>query len=43
MACKLFKKILGYEICIFEREGTLYLNDEIILIRADNFTEIYNL
>ena len=43
MACKVMKKVLGYEICIFEKEGTLYYNDYVILVRRAGFTEIFNL
>lgn len=37
------KKLLGYEICIFEREGTLLARDNIVLIRRQNFSEIFYL
>ena len=43
MSCKVLKKLLGYEICIFEREGTLYNGDSVVLIRKADFTEIVNL
>ena len=43
MACRLIKKLLGYELCIFEQEGTLYYYDHIVLIRKAGFTEIFNL
>ena len=43
MACKVMKKLLGYEICIFEKEGTLYYNDFVVLVRRNGFTEIFNL
>ncbi len=43
MACKVIKKLLGYEICIFEKEGTLLYSDPIVLIRGSGFSEIYNL
>ncbi len=43
MACLVIKKILGYEICVLEKEGTLYYSDPIVIIRKENFTEIYNL
>jgi hypothetical protein len=43
MACIVVKKILGYELCILEKEGTLFYSDPVILIRKEGFTEIYNL
>lgn len=43
MACRVIKKLLGYEICIFEKEGTLLYSDPIVLIRGEGFSEIYNL
>ena len=43
MACLVVKKLLGYELCVFEREGTLYSSDDIALIRKAGFTEIFNL
>ena len=43
MACKVVKKILGYELCVFEKEGTLFHMDQIVVIRKQQFTEIYNL
>ena len=43
MACIVVKKILGYELCVFEEEGTLFYSDPIVIIRKDGFTEIYNL
>lgn len=43
MACKVMKKVLGYEICIFEKEGTLNYNDCVVLVRRSGFTEIFNL
>ena len=43
MACKIIKKLLGYELCIFEKEGTLYTLDRIVIIRKKGFTEISNL
>lgn len=43
MACRLIKKLLGYELCVFDREGTLYYSDDIVLIRKSNYTEIFNL
>ena len=43
MSCIVIKKLLGYEICILEREGTLFFSDNILLIRKKDFTEIYNL
>ena len=43
MACIVLKKLLGYELCILEKEGTLFYSDPIVIIRKDSFTEIYNL
>lgn len=43
MACKVIKKLLGYELCVFDREGTLYYYDHIALIRKNNYTEIFNM
>lgn len=43
MACIVRKKILGYELCVLEKEGTLFYSDPIVVIRKDGFTEIYNL
>ena len=43
MACQRIKKLLGYELCVFEREGTLHITDQIALIRKNGFTEIFNL
>ena len=43
MACVVVKKILGYELCVLEKEGTLFYSDPIVIIRKDGFTEIYNL
>lgn len=43
MACNIKCKILGYEICTFDQEGTLFYSDPIVVIRKECFTEIYNL
>ncbi len=43
MACVVIKKLLGYELCVLEKEGTLFYSDPIVIIRKDGFTEIYNL
>ena len=43
MACKAVKKLLGYELCVMEPEGTLFYSDHIALIRKAEFTEIFNL
>ena len=43
MSCIVVKKLLGYEICVLEKEGTLFYSDPIVVIRKDGFTEIYNL
>ncbi len=43
MACIVVKKVLGYELCILEKEGTLFYSDPIVIIRKDKFMEIYNL
>ncbi len=43
MACIVLKKLLGYELCMLEKEGTLFYSDPIVLIRKEGFTEIYNL
>lgn len=43
MACILKHKLLGYEICTFDPEGTLFHSDPIVLIRKEHFTEIYNI
>ena len=41
--CIVLKKILGYELCILEKEGALFYSDPIVIIRKEGFTEIYNL
>ena len=43
MACRVKSKLLGYEICTFDPEGTLFYSDPVVVIRKDRFTEIYNL
>ena len=43
MACIVIKRLLGYELCILEKEGTLFYSDPIVIIRKEGFTEIYNL
>ncbi|MCR5157268.1 MAG: hypothetical protein K6C96_11365 [Butyrivibrio sp.] len=43
MACIVLKKLLGYELCVLEKEGTLFYSDPIVIIRKEGFTEIYNL
>ena len=43
MACNVMHKILGYEICSFDHEGTLFYSDPIVVIRKEHYTEIYNL
>ncbi|SDA54833.1 hypothetical protein SAMN02910275_01189 [Butyrivibrio sp. INlla18] len=43
MACVVIKRLLGYELCVLEKEGTLFYSDPIVVIRKDGFTEIYNL
>ena len=43
MACKVIKKLLGYELCVFEKEGTLFYSDHIVIIRKPGYTEIFNL
>jgi len=43
MACIVIKRLLGYELCILEKEGTLFYSDPIVVIRKEGFTEIYNL
>lgn len=43
MACVVIKKLLGYELCVLEKEGTLFYTDPIVVIRKDGFTEIYNI
>ena len=40
MACKAVKKLLGYELCLMEPEGTLYYSDSIAVIRKTEYTEI---
>ena len=42
-ACKAVKKLLGYELCLMEPEGTLYYSDSIAVIRKTEYTEIFNL
>ena len=39
----ILKKILGYEICLWEIEGNKYKGDKILLIRKNGFTEIINI
>ena len=34
MACKAVKKLLGYELCLMEPEGTLYYSDSIAVIET---------
>lgn len=41
MACVVIKRLLGYELCVLEKEGTLFYSDPIVVIRKDGFTEIY--
>ena len=41
MACIVIKRLLGYELCILEKEGTLFYSDPIVVIRKEGFTEIY--
>ena len=43
MACRVIKKILGYELCVFDQEGTLFYSDPIVVIRRDKYTEIFNI
>lgn len=43
MACIVIKRLLGYELCILGKEGTLFYSDPIVVIRKEGFTEIYNL
>ena len=43
MACKAVKKLLGYELCLMEPEGTLFHSDSIAVIRKTEYTEIFNL
>ena len=43
MACIVVKRLLGYELCVLEKEGTLFYSDPIVIIRKESFTEIYNL
>ena len=43
MACKAIKKLLGYELCLMEPEGTLFYSDSIAVIRKTEYTEIFNL
>ena len=43
MACRVIKKILGYVICVLDKEGTLFYSDPIVIIRKEGFTEIYNI
>ena len=43
MACKAVKKLLGYELCLMEPEGTLFYSDSIAVIRKTEYTEIFNL
>lgn len=43
MACLVVRRMLGYELCVLEKEGTLFYSDPIVIIRKDGFTEIYNL
>ena len=43
MACKAVKKLLGYELCVMDPEGTLFYSDAIAVIRKTEYTEIFNL
>lgn|GEM_PF-2254438 len=43
MACIIQKRLLGYEICLMEKEGTLLYYDPIVLIRKNGYTELYNM
>lgn len=43
MACRVITKLLGYVICVLDKEGTLFYSDPIVIIRKENFTEIYNI
>ena len=35
MACVAVKKLLGYELCVLEKEGTLFYSDPIVIIRKE--------
>ena len=43
VACKVITKLLGYELCVLDKEGTLFYSDPIVIIRKDKFTEIFNI
>ena len=43
VACRVITKLLGYELCVFDREGTLFYSDPIVVIRKDKFTEVFNI
>ena len=43
MAWKAVKKLLGYELCVMDPEGTLFYSDAIAVIRKTEYTEIFNL
>ena len=38
MACRVIKKILGYEICVLDKEGTLFYSYPIVIIRKEGIT-----
>ena len=43
MACRVITKLLGYELCVLDKEGTLFYSDPIVIIRKEKFTEIFNI
>ena len=43
VACRVVTKLLGYELCVLDKEGTLFYSDPIVIIRKDKFTEIFNI
>lgn len=43
VACRVITKLLGYELCVLDKEGTLFYSDPIVIIRKEKFTEIFNI
>ena len=43
VACRVITKLLGYELCVLDKEGTLFYSDPIVIIRKEKFTEVFNI
>ena len=42
MACRQIKKLLGYELCMFDREGMLFYSEIFVVMRKSNYKRIFN-